>query len=159
MRGDGLQRRDCKLVRIKVMNINHTGRLVSSFFPRGRPLTALHGPCQPPHTIVSSFSPFFNHTCAHLSPSRAYSRLAEPGVARPARLSRCQSTGPLFTPPPSLLSEVHVFLARTPPSHSLSSSSPFPCFSLLSSPVGTVYGRICERFDADMATACQVVRT
>lgn len=47
--GGGLWRRDCKLVRIKVMNINHEGPARSTFFPCARrPLTLAQTTAAPP---------------------------------------------------------------------------------------------------------------
>lgn len=156
--GDGLWRRDCKLVRIKVMNINHT---VGSF-PRSFPDEASHGLARTlptiTHRTIICILFLLSHSRAHLPPPflelRAFAH--QPGVEQLA-VSKYRPI-------------IHFSLPSFPPSQSSCLSGTHPAiapssttFPLLPSlPVETVYGRTCERFDADpldMATACQVIRT
>lgn len=116
----GLWRRDCKLVRIKVMNINH-GRLVLRSFPALDGLSPLHRPyrlprsqslslvlqpCRPSSILhrEENWPTPSGFTCAHTPPSPPPSPPAFPSSApspRSSRVrcssSRCQSAGPLFT--------------------------------------------------------------
>jgi len=150
----GLWRRGCKLVRIKVMNINHTGGLVPRSFLDGlsRPCTDLADH----RTIVSSSSPSSSLTVPArtfpLLELRAFAPSPGPGVAQLAVSKYRPIIHPSF-PPSEFMSLWHAPWHRTPSF----TFSPLP-----SLPVGTVYDRTCERFDADpldMATACQVIRT
>lgn len=132
--GGRLWRRDCKLVRIKVMNINH-GRLVLRSFAVLDGLSPLHrryraAPAPPSPSPPRSYplSPLLQATLSsilHYPPRGESASLRHPRSTcahtpflmlrvplRPrASSSRCQSAGPLFTPV-----RVHVSLARTPPS-------------------------------------------
>lgn len=130
--GGRLWRRDCKLVRIKVMNINH-GRLVLRSFAVLDGLSPLHrryrpapapAPAPPPRLYpLSSLLPATLSSILHYPPQGESAGLRHLRstcahtsflTLRPPLLpssSRCQSAGPLFTPV-----RVHVSLARTPPS-------------------------------------------
>lgn len=135
--GGGLWRRDCKLVRIKVMNINH-GRLVLRSFLALDGLSPLHTPYRPPRSYPISLvlQPCRPSSVLHREGNwptppfylRAHTPVpklrAPPPPLRSSRVrcssSRCQSAGPLFTHPrqSSCLSDTHSTVATR--------SYPFP---------------------------------
>lgn len=115
--GGGLWRRDCKLVRIKVMNINH-GRLVLRSFPALDGLSPLHRPYRLPRSYPHSLvlqpcrPSFVLHREENWpTPSfylRAYTTRSQasrfvPSPRRSSRVrcssSRCQSARPIIHPP------------------------------------------------------------
>lgn len=109
----GLWRRGCKLVRIKVMNINHTGGLVPRSFLDGlsRPCTDLADHC----TIVSSSSPSSSLTVPArtfpLLELRAFAPSPGPGVAQLAVSKYRPIIHPSFPRRSSCLSGTHPGIA------------------------------------------------